>query len=61
MQLSISAEIEGNINHDNRETKGRLLLVMNLLGMGYVILLQHSLSLPYNYFILSGTKGLRKI
>ena len=26
------------------------------LGMGYVILLWHSLSLPYNYLVLNGEK-----
>ena len=29
-------------------------LFLWVLGMGYVILLWHSLSLPYNYFVDSG-------
>ena len=29
-------------------------LFLWVLGMGYVILLWHSLSLPYNYFIING-------
>ena len=31
-------------------------LFLWVLGMGYVILLWHSLSLPYNYFILNDGK-----
>ena len=27
-------------------------LFLSVLGMGYIILLWHSLSLPYNYFLL---------
>ena len=33
-------------------------LFLWVLGMGYVILLWHSLSLPYNYSILCGCTGL---
>ena len=31
-------------------------LFLWVLGMGYVILLWHSLSLPYNYFVLTKSK-----
>ena len=33
-------------------------LFLRVLGMGYVILLWHSLSLPYNYFIYDQTSVL---
>ena len=32
-------------------------LFLWVLGMGYVILLWHSLSLPYNYFVFRGMSG----
>ena len=36
----------------SRESVGRGFLFLWVLGMGYVILLWHSLSLPYNYLSL---------
>ena len=33
----------------------RAFIVLWVLGIGYVILLWHSLSLPYNYFALEGS------
>ena len=33
-------------------------LFLWVLGMGYVILLWHSLSLPYNYFVLFPSPGI---